>query len=109
MTVPMIPDRYESDWKLAQALAESEIIPRVFHKKPADCFLVIGVARTLGVSLLQAFSSVYILNGKPGLDAKLTIGLGNNSGILSEPIDFKVEGAAGKDLRATAFTKLRAT
>ena len=108
MTVPMIPDCYESDWQLARGLSESEIIPKVFHKKPADCFLVIGVAKTLGISLLQAFSSVYVLGGKVGIDAKLMIGLANHSGVFSEPIDFKVEGE-GKEIRATAFTKLAAT
>ena len=109
MTVPMIPDRYESDWQLARGLSESEIIPKVFHKKPADCFLVIGVAKSLGIGLLQAFSSVYVLGGKVGIDAKLTIALANRSGVFSEPIDFRADGEEGKDLRVTAFSKLSVT
>jgi hypothetical protein len=58
----------------AKLLLESGFLP-TWIKKPAQALAVIQVGQELGIGPMQAFSDVNLVNGKPGLSARLMLGL----------------------------------
>ena len=60
------------------------------------------MAMRLNIDFLLCLQNVYIVNGNPGLSAKLCISLANRSGVFDGGIIF-AETGAGDDLSVTAI------
>lgn len=60
----------EGAMKLATVLANSELIPKHFRGKVADCFILVETANRLQMPLLQVAQNLYVVHGTPGWSGK---------------------------------------
>ena len=75
------PDTREGLWDLAEQLKDSHFVPSCIRTKTADVFLVLAKAQTLGLSFVDAFSSIYVLpNSKTG-DCKMGLYVKTKEGV----------------------------
>lgn len=88
--------------KLASTFSMSELVPKQFQKKPADCFIALQMAGRLGVDPMMLMQSMYVVHGRPGFEAKLGLALLNGSGLIKGRIQWVFEGQ-GKDRSCTAY------
>lgn len=77
--------------KLAARFALSEMLPKAFRGRPADCAIVLEMAHRLRVTPFMMFQSVSIVHGTPSLSAQFLIAMANAA---KRPIKFR-------DLRRT--------
>lgn len=75
------PDTREGLWELAEQLKASHFVPSCMRQNAADIFLVLAKAQTLGLSFVDAFSSIYVLpNSKTG-DFKMGLYVKTKEGV----------------------------
>ncbi len=79
-------------YRLAAGYARSAIVPEHYRGKPDDCFIACQMSMRLGVDPLAYMQNSYVVNGKPGIEAKLSIALLNQSGKIKGRITYTDEG-----------------
>lgn len=69
------PQTFEQALTFCNYLAESDLVPKDFKGKPANCLIAIQWGAELGLKPLQALQNLAIINGRPALwgDAVLAI------------------------------------
>lgn len=69
------PQTFEQALTFCDYLAESDLVPKDFKGKPANCLIAIQWGAELGLKPLQALQNLAIINGRPALwgDAVLAI------------------------------------
>lgn len=77
--VSFAPRNYEEALKFAQAIASSDLAPRDFRGKPANCLIAMQMGAELGLSPMQAIQNIAVINGRPCLygDAILAVVIGH--------------------------------
>lgn len=101
-------NRFDHLYRVAQAFAASKLVPQHFQNDPASCFIGCQMAIRLGVDPLMLLQNTYIVQGRPGIEAKFAIALVNSSGLFEGPIQWKMSGE-GKTRAATAWAKHKAS
>lgn len=103
--------RFEQLYRIAQLYSRTKLIPEHFQGKPEDCMIVLQMAMRLNVDPMPMLQGMYVVHGKPGMEAKLAIGLINTSGLFQNSLDYEVDGddPKEKDYRVRAFAVSRAT
>lgn len=96
--------RFDHIWRVSQMFAASKLVPQHFQGDAYSCFVATQMAVRLGVDPFMFMQNTYVIQGKPGMEAKLAIALVNSSGIFEGPIQWKI-GGEGKARYATAFAK----
>lgn len=95
---------YASLWRMAQMYAASSMVPDHFKNNPANCFVACELSIRLKCNVFMLMQSMYVVHGKPGLEAKLKIGLANQSGRFVGPIRWRVNGSIeNEDREWTAY------
>jgi hypothetical protein len=61
--------------RLANTFASSDLVPRDYQGKPANCFVAMQHGYKLGLDPLAALQSIASINGKPGLYGDAALGL----------------------------------
>ncbi len=64
----------------AKALAPAAILPATFKGNPANLLWAIEYADALGISRMNAITSIHVINGKPSASAELIAGLVRRDG-----------------------------
>jgi hypothetical protein len=101
-------DLFNHLWRVATAYSRSAMVPDVFRGKPDDCFVAVQLALRLEVDPFMLMQSMYVVHGRPGMEAKLAIALANSRGPFSDRIDWKFHGE-GMERSCTAFAHDKAT
>ncbi len=103
--------RYEQLSRLAVRLAGSQLIPDHFRNKPGDCFLAASMAMRMGIDPMLLMQNIYVVHGKPGMQAQLAIALVNSSGLFTDPLSYEIEGENPFDAsyRVRAYAKRKST
>jgi hypothetical protein len=60
----MSPTTPEEGWRLAQILAASELVPKIYRKRPADILVAIQYGIEIGFAPMQALQSIAVINGR---------------------------------------------
>lgn len=94
-------DLFEHAQRVARVFAESDLVPKHFQGKIANCVIALNYAQRMGLDPFMVFQNLYIVYGRPGLESKLVIALINQSGKYSTPLQFDFEGA-GDEYGCTA-------
>ncbi len=94
--------RFNQAWRVATLFAKSEMVPKHFQEKPESVFVVLHMALRLHVDPMMLMQNTYMVHGRPGMEAKLKIGLANRRGPFTGPIQYRMEGE-GKERRCTAY------
>src|SRR4051812_12736461 len=82
--------------QMAETLSKSDIIPKEFAGKPANCLIALEYANRLGENPFVVMQNVSVINGKPGLASKYLIHRVNNSGMFTAPLEFEFTGPEEK-------------
>ncbi len=80
--VPMSPEfeKFEIAKRIAQSLAQSNLVPDAYRGRPNDCFIAINMGAELGMEPFQAIQSIAVIDGKPSIYGDGLIGLVRGSG-----------------------------
>ena len=73
------PQTFEQAIQFCDYLAESDLVPKDFKGKPANCLIAIQWGAELGLKPLQALQNLAIINGRPALWGDAVIALVRSS------------------------------
>ena len=96
--------KFEHAQRLSSMFATSTMVPEHFRNSVGNCMIALNYADRLQADPFMVMQSMYVVHGRPGIEAKLMIALINQSGKYSEPLKFKFDGA-GEEYGCTAFTR----
>lgn len=106
--VLMDSDRFAQMQRVGTMFSQSDLVPEVFRGKPANCMVALQMAFRLKIDPLALMQSMYVVHGKPGLEAKMVIALINKRGPFDGPIQWRFDGE-GKSRSCTAYATHRHT
>lgn len=75
----LAPQTFEQALTFCDYLAESDLVPKDFKGKPANCLIAIQWGAELGLKPLQAVQNLAIINGRPALWGDAVIALVRSS------------------------------
>ena len=101
-------DRFAQVQRVANLFAQSNLVPEVFQGKPANCAVALQMAFRMRVDPMMLMQNMYIVHGRPGIEAKLAIALMNSRGPFTGPLQWRLEGD-GDDRSWTCFATHRET
>ena len=104
----MDSDRFAQMQRVGTMFSQSDLVPEVFRGKPANCMVALQMAFRLKIDPLALLQSMYVVHGKPGLEAKMVIALINTRGPFDGPIQWRFDGE-GKSRSCTAYATHRNT
>jgi len=94
----------ERVFKLAEFLSQSDIIPKHFQGRKANCFLALEMSQRLGINFFELVNGLYVVHGTPAFSGAFTISRINASGLFQSGLNFSTEGE-GPTLKVTAYAK----
>lgn len=75
----LAPRNLDEAFRLADMLADSELVPKDFKGKPGNCMIAIQWGAEIGLKPLQALQNLAVINGRPCLWGDALIALVRNS------------------------------
>jgi hypothetical protein len=63
----LAPTTIEEGWRLAQLMAQSELVPKGYRGRPADILICIQYGMEVGLPPMAALHGVFVTNGRPSL------------------------------------------
>jgi len=100
--------KFNQLFRAAQLLASTEIVPVRYQKKPADCFVAMQMAIRMQTDPLMFMQNTYVVQGRPGMEAKFVIALINNRGPFKGPVQWEFKGQ-GNSRACTAYATHKIT
>ena len=88
--------KFNQAYRVATAFAQSGLVPDHFKNNPAGVFVVLHMATRLALDPFMALQKVYMVHGRPGMEAQLVIALVNARGPFTGPIQWEVAGEGDK-------------
>lgn len=61
------PTTVEDAWRLSRFIADSEMVPKGYRKRPSDVLVAIQLGMELGLPPMAALHSIFVANGTPSL------------------------------------------
>lgn len=61
------PRDFDEAWRMAEYLSDSDMVPKDFKGKPANCLVAIQWGGELGLKTMQAIQNIAVINGRPSL------------------------------------------
>lgn len=86
-------EKFNTTLRMANAYAESTIVPQAYQKNASNCFIAIEMAQRMGANPFQVMQSLNIIQGKPSWSSAFIIAAVNQSGRFKTPLNYKVEGS----------------
>lgn len=99
---------FEQAQRAANLFANSQIVPKHFQGKVADCFIGICIAQRMQEDPLMVLQNMFLVSGTPGWKTQYMIARANASGVFKGRITWKTEGA-GDNMKVTASAVLADT
>lgn len=81
------PQTFEQALTFASYLADSDLVPKDFKGKPANCLIAMQWGAELGLKPLQALQNLAIINGRPALWGDAVIALVRSSPLCEYVIE----------------------
>ena len=78
------PRSFEEAYRFANVIAESDLVPDAFRKKPANVLVAVQLGMELGVSPMQALQNIAVINGRPAIWGDLLPAIVLASGLLEQ-------------------------
>jgi hypothetical protein len=104
----MQESKFKHIQRVAQMFASSELVPDNYKGKVADCTIILSMALRHNADPMAFFNGVYIIKGKPAMEAKLGIALANKAEVFAHPILYDLTGS-GEAMQCRAYTKMADT
>jgi hypothetical protein len=61
------PTSFEEAWRIAQVLADSDMVPKDYKGKPSNCLIAMQWGADLGIPGMQALQNIAVINGRPSI------------------------------------------
>ena len=100
--------RFEHAQRVANALASSTMVPDHFHKNIGNVLIALNLAERYGADPWMVMQNIYIVHGKPGIEAKLVIARINSTGRF-EPLRWRHEHEKTYQWRCICYAKEKRT
>ena len=87
------PRNFEEAWRMAEILANSDMVPKDFKGKPENCLIAMQWGSEVGLKAMQALQNIAVINGRPSMWGDAVIALARNSPMceyINEEDDGKV-------------------
>ena len=84
--------RFELAQRVAKVFATSDMVPAQFQGNVGNCVIALNLADRMGTDPFMLMQNMYIIHGKPGIEAKLAIALVNNMGKFT-PLQYRYNDA----------------
>lgn len=68
-------------WRFSQMIASSDLAPKNYVGKPANCAVAIEMGMELGLRPMQALQNIAVVNGRPSIYGDAALALVKNSGL----------------------------
>jgi hypothetical protein len=81
------PQTFEQALTFSQYLADSDLVPKDFKGKPANCLIAMQWGAELGLKPLQALQNLAIINGRPSLWGDAVIALVRGSPLCESVLE----------------------
>ncbi|MCB2251818.1 recombinase RecT [Pseudomonas chlororaphis] len=78
-TFSLAPKNIDEALKFADYLANSDIVPKDFQRKPANILVAVQWGMELGLQPMQAMQSIAVINGRPSLWGDAVLALARSS------------------------------
>jgi hypothetical protein len=101
-------NRFKQMYSISKLFAASELVPKQYQGHPANCMVALQMAFRMEVDPMMFMQNTYIVQGRPGIEAKLAIALVNSRGPFTGPIQWKFDGT-GKNRACTAYATHKIT
>jgi hypothetical protein len=95
--------KFEHAQRVARVFAESTMVPGQFKGNIGNCVIALNFAERMHVDPFMLMQNMYIVHGRPGVEAKLAIALINGSGKFTDPLDFEMEGEGTDKQKCRAY------
>lgn len=56
-------------------IAKSKIVPAALQDRPSDIFIILMMAKEIGIGAFQALNGIHVINGKPSISPQLMLAL----------------------------------
>lgn len=88
------PQTFEQALTFSQYLADSDMVPKDFKGKPANCLIAIQWGMEIGLKPLQAMQNIAVINGRPSLWGDAVIALARSSPMCEYIIESQTDAMA---------------
>jgi len=92
----------ERIFKLADFLSGSDIIPKHFQGKKANCFLALEMSNRLGINFFELVNGLYVVHGRPAFSGAFIISMINRSNLFVGGLNFDI-GGEGNNIWVKAY------
>jgi hypothetical protein len=58
---------FDEAWRFAQLLASSDLVPKDYKDKPANCLVAMQMGAEVGLKPVQAIQGIAVINGRPSI------------------------------------------
>jgi hypothetical protein len=100
------PTTIDEAWRLSQYLANSDIVPKQYVRKPGDVLVAMQMGMELGFSPMQALQSIAVINGRAAVWGDGLLALIVASGLYQDHDEFfEVDGERRDGLVADDLKK----
>lgn len=81
LPVDLSPKTFEQAIAFSQYLADSELVPKDYRNKPANCLIAVQWGAEIGLKPLQAIQNIAVINGRPAIwgDAVIAVVRGSSA------------------------------
>lgn len=87
-------NRFEHLQRVASMFASSTLVPEIYQKSAANCFIAAHIAHRLNIDPFTFMQNSYIVKGKPSIEGKLVIALLNTRGPYPDGVQYEMKGNA---------------
>ena len=81
------PRNFDEAWRMADILANSDMVPKDFKGKPENCLIAIQWGSEVGLKAMQALQNIAVINGRPALWGDAVIALVRNSPLCESIVE----------------------
>jgi len=94
-------EKFEHAQRVAKMLSTSTMVPDHFRDNIGNCVIALNYAARVGIDPFMCMQKMYLIHGKPAIEAQLQIALFNRSNEFSN-LQYKLSGN-GDSRQCTAF------
>ena len=96
----LAPRNFDEAWRLAEILADSELVPKDFRGKPGNCLVGMQWGHELGLKPMQSLQGIAVINGRPSIWGDTLLAIARSSPLC----EYITEGM---DADGTAWCKAK--
>lgn len=83
----LAPRNLDEAWRLAEILADSDLVPKDFRGKPGNCLVAIQWGAEVNLGALQSVQNIAVINGRPSMWGDALIALVRSSPLCESIIE----------------------